>query len=221
MHDPSTLALSVRLPIPSRISKTRSERRGLSWPFLRIGGYEAYFGHDLIDVWHEEPGGADSGTVCRDRHLWTHLSHLRLRFPPLMRLRRRLFTTCEWCGELGDRRHPVNVSHGWYGDERDRKAHWWNGDRGRYHQECSTVAGSHRQCVCETPVQATMMQGIPGTRDRCLRCWKHIDYLQAEFREARRAARRAGRGHRRPTREDTEHVTALFLAARAEREDTP
>lgn len=221
MHDPSALALSVRLPIPSRISKTRSERRGLSWPFLRVGGYEAYFGHDLVDVWHEEPGGADSGTVCRDRHLWTHLSHLRLRFPPLIRLRRRLLTTCEWCGELGDRRNPVNVSHGWYGDERDGKAPWWVGDRGCYHRECSTVADAHRQCVCETPALATAAPGVRVNWGTCTGCGNAVDYRQAEFREARRAARRAGRGHRRPSRVDSEHVTALFLAARAEQDDTP
>lgn len=219
MHDSAVLALSVSLPIPSRISKTRTDRRGLSWPFLYLGGYEVYFGHTLVDVWHEEPGGADSGTVCRDRRLWTHVRHLRLRYPMLRDLRRRLFTTCEWCGELGSRRHPVNISHGWGGDERDGKAPWWVGDRARYHRECSTVADANQRCVCETPSLAPVMPGGSLIQRSCVRCRNSIDSRQAEFREARIAARKAGRGHRRPSREDSERVTALFLAAREGNDD--
>lgn len=212
MHDPSTLAFSVRLPVPSRISRRRpsdGRETGLRWPFLILKRHEVYFGHDLIDAWHEEPGGADAGTVCGNRRLWAHPRHLRLKFPPLRSLRRRLFTTCEWCGQLGTSRRPVNVSHQWDGDERNRRARWWNGDRGLYHAECSTLADAARQCVCEVPDPGRMGR-------RCRLCGNFADYNQGKFREARMLAKRVGRGRRRPSPEESEQISALFLAARSD-----
>lgn len=218
MHDPSTLAFSVRLPVPSRISRRRpsdGRETGLRWPFLILKRHEVYFGQDLIDVWHEEPGGADAGTVCGHRRLWTHWRHLRPRFPMARSLRRRLFTTCEWCGELGTRRQPVNVSHQWGGDERNRRAHWWNGDRGLYHRECSSAAEAARYCTCEEPSGrgALRFDAYP-----CRRCNKLVDDRQAEFRSPRVLLKKAGRGHLRPTPEEQTIIDAAFRAARADEE---
>lgn len=215
MHDPSTLAFTVRLPVPSRVSRRRDGRKpGLRWPFIITRRHEVYFGHDLIDVWHEEPGGADAGTVCGRRRQWTHWRHLRLRFPMARAARRRLFTTCEWCGELGTRRQPVNVSHQWGGDERNRRAHWWNGERGLYHRECSSVASAWNVCACEEPETP----GRFSLGERCRQCGNIVDVRQALLRTPRLLLRKAGRGHRRPTPEEMTIIDAAFRTARADEE---
>ena len=216
MHDPSTLAFTVRLPVPSRVSRRRDGRKpGFRWPFWITRRHEVYFGHDLVDVWHEEPGGADAGTVCGRRRLWTHWRHLRLRFPMARAVRRRLFTTCEWCGELGNRRQPVNVSHQWGGDGRNRRAHWWNGDRGLYHSECSSVANAYDRCVCETPAEQLSFR---RTLLKCGVCDKIIDRDQARFRAPRLLLRKAGRQSRRPTAEEMTVIDAAFRTAQADGE---
>lgn len=44
------------------------------YPWYRPCGYKVFIASrqahlfTLIEVWHDEPGGADSGTVCKDRH---------------------------------------------------------------------------------------------------------------------------------------------------------
>lgn len=57
-----------------------------------------------LDVWHDEPGGADAFTVCghptRARLLWTlrHARHLRLRWWPYLNVRRWIKDRCAGCG---------------------------------------------------------------------------------------------------------------------------
>jgi len=151
-----------------------------SWtPFWVIAGYGFYF-PSLITVWHVEPGGRDSGEVCRHynrvqlpdgtwetkfigRWRW-HVHHWHIQIPPLQELRRRLLTRCEWCGGRSTRRDRVNVSHQW-----DRKRQpWWRGERGLFHRDCSMVEHAHRSCVCDDP--KIKRGGVYGT---CSNCGKH------------------------------------------------
>lgn len=134
MHDPSFLALKIHAPIPiySRW-KSREASKGHKRPFVRrrtnsenlgervypwwkLEGYEPRIGTwafewpTLIEVWHDEPGGADAGSVCgygrspsdpRRRHivwLWQHRAHLRWKVIPYLRVRRWLTDRCEDCG---------------------------------------------------------------------------------------------------------------------------
>lgn len=60
-----------------------------------------------LDVWHDEPSGHDSGTVCGHppmrtaaRLLWTirHARHLHYRFWPYLRIQRWIIHRCADCG---------------------------------------------------------------------------------------------------------------------------
>lgn len=60
-----------------------------------------------LDVWHDEPGGADAFTVCGHppqgavaRLVWTvrHVRHLHYRFWPYLKIRRWITDRCAECG---------------------------------------------------------------------------------------------------------------------------
>jgi hypothetical protein len=60
-----------------------------------------------LDIWHDEPGGADAFTVCGRppqrgiaRLRWTvqHARHLRYRFWPYLKVRRWTRDRCDGCG---------------------------------------------------------------------------------------------------------------------------
>ena len=60
-----------------------------------------------LDVWHDEPGGHDSGEVCGHlpmrlgaRLIWTirHARHLHFRFWPYLNVRRWVKDRCDGCG---------------------------------------------------------------------------------------------------------------------------
>lgn len=58
-----------------------------------------------LDVWHDEPGGADAFTVCghpprRARVFWVlkHARHLHLRWWPYLSVRRWITDRCAGCG---------------------------------------------------------------------------------------------------------------------------
>ena len=139
--------------------------RGLYWP-------------SLITVWHREPGGRDSGEVCkhwtrwqdadgkwhakrRDRWRW-HVHHWRVQVHPLQGLRRWALTRCEWCGGRSRRGDVVNVSRSWDCE----RSPWWRGERGLFHQDCSIVKLAHRTCTCSSPI---LDQGSYGCCARCAR----------------------------------------------------
>ena len=164
MHDPMTVAFSIRRPWPGR---PRPVKSGPRWRFRfhhrpwwdpsdwyshwRIAGREVYF-PSLLTVWHVEPGGADSGDVCPQYVRWQdeggkwhgkglngwkwHVHHWRLQVHPLQYWRRRLLTRCEECGRKGSPNH----SHQW---DRERGP-WWKGERGLYHPECSSLVLARR-----------------------------------------------------------------------------
>ena len=63
-----------------------------------------------LDVWHEEPNGHDSGTICKGmggsdltwhnvRWAWRHRDHLHFRFWPYLNVKRWLFDRCDLCGK--------------------------------------------------------------------------------------------------------------------------
>jgi hypothetical protein len=77
----------------------------------------------LIEVWHHEPGDRDSGSVCAYRSMHWHPHHWRVRFMPVVRLRRRL----DRCAECG-RRMNTATRFGYMGSGKV------------WHEECSDRA---------------------------------------------------------------------------------
>lgn len=155
MHDPLCVAFTIPRPWPNR-SRLTGRRY---WP-------------ELVTVWHREPGGNDSGTVCRhyDRATgrvlngWRwHVWHWRVQLHPLQALRRRLLTRCTWCDGRSRKGDPVNHSHSWDGP----RGRWWRGEPGLYHSDCSAYVSAHATCTCETPV----LDG--GSYGRCAVCGKY------------------------------------------------
>ena len=116
----------------------------------------------VLTIWHKEPAGADSGTVCKGRWRW-HVAHWRLQFPFLQRLRRRMLTKCEWCGGPSRPGDMVNVSRGW-GD--GPRTPWWQGQRGVYHSDCLSIDTAHRTCGCPEPELENPHAGYGN----CLKC---------------------------------------------------
>lgn len=121
MHDPAVVVFSIRRPWPYLVRYSNGRRR-LSWP-------------DWVDVWHDEPEGADSGTVCKGmrgtqltwhnlRWALRHRSHLRVVVVPLRRIRQWLR---DRCGECGRRFLWRDSRHG-----------YWSGDA-VYHAKCMEV----------------------------------------------------------------------------------
>lgn len=164
MHDPLVVAFEIPRPWPSYFHIKAGRRR--YWPAM-------------VTVWHREPGGHDSGEVCkhyrreqRPDGTWKattlrswkwHVHHWRIQVPALQELRRRLLTRCAWCGGRSRKGDAVNVSHSWDGP----RSRWWQGERGLYHRDCSAVTGAHAGCLCADPV--TDHEGY----GRCARCGRY------------------------------------------------
>lgn len=55
------------------------------------------FHSKLVEIWHDEPGGHDSGSRCRYASMRWHPQHWRIKFMPYVNLRRRL-QRCAECG---------------------------------------------------------------------------------------------------------------------------
>jgi hypothetical protein len=108
----------------------------------------AYDFPPLVTVWHREPRGRDSGTVCRNpkAQRW-HIHHWKLQVHPLQEARRWLLTRCTWCGGPHRRNDPVNVSGSW---SRPRTP-WWRGEVGLYHLDCHSISRAHDTCLCPRP----------------------------------------------------------------------
>jgi hypothetical protein len=88
MHDPKVLVFDV----PPCTHRPRG------WPTWLT-----------LDVWHDEPGGQDSGVVCKGlrssdlswrnvRWAWQHRAHLSYRFWPYLTVKRWLTDRCGECG---------------------------------------------------------------------------------------------------------------------------
>jgi hypothetical protein len=185
MHDPLVVAFEIRRPWPKRAryrdakpvpeGKRPKPRWSWSLPFFTFAGFGWYF-PSLITIWHREPGGHDSGEVCKHHHraqdangdwqwvfhrAWRfHVHHWKIQVHPLQHLRRWLLTRCEWCGGPSRKGDAVNVSH-----QRDgERGPWWRGARGLFHHDCSTVQRAHNRCVCDL---AELSQSDYGKCGRC------------------------------------------------------
>jgi len=202
------------------------------FPWWRPGSYSVFwtlagkgiYWPAMIVIWHVEPGGRDSGEVCkhyrrtqRPDGTWEttvlrgwkwHVHHWRIQVPPLQHLRRRLLTRCEWCGGRQAKGDAVNLSHSW-GRDRGR---WWQGERGLYHHDCSSVAGAHLACVCENPVCGeTDSKGRPY--GHCARCGKQRTFGRTEaYVERQRILAAVPKGQRDKSAYD--RICAMYAAER-------
>lgn len=164
MHDPLTVAFEIHRPWPQRDDwKTeQAARTGTRWkiggPFWVLAGRGLYW-PSLITIWHRDPSGFDA-TTCRGQRWRLHVHHWRLQVHPLQQLRRRLLTRCAWCGGRSVKGDKVNHSHSWDGP----CARWWQGERGLFHADCSSIKRAHSTCVCEVPVLDS------GDYGRCAVC---------------------------------------------------
>lgn len=166
MHDPLVVAFEIRRPWPERVN----------WPHRR------WYWPAIITVWHREPWGYDSGEVCkhytrhqgadgvwrtRMRNRWRfHIHHWHIQVHPLQALRRWALTRCAWCGGRQIKNDPIDISHSWDGP----RGHWWRGEPGLYHHDCSTIANAAHSCSCDDPALDS------GTYGRCARCDKGRSY---------------------------------------------
>lgn len=239
MHDPLVVAHTIRKPWP-KVSKRRHHKDGrlrirYSWRkwydirpsvftvFWYIGPFELYWS-SLITIWHREPGGHDSGDVCKHSTRWQepdgtwrskrrnawkwHIHHWKIQVPPLQAIRRRLLTRCEWCGGKGRKRDIVNHSHSW-----DRApGHWWQGERGLFHQDCSGIHTAHETCTCAVPV---LEHGDYGRCAVCdlFRAWRSLDDAPSPRDETTEILKSIPPGQRDPVK--TAQVSALWKAHRA------
>ena len=92
MHTPTVVVFEIRRPWPKR----RDRNGWRYWP-------------PVLVVWHREPTGHDSHTVCKGmsgtglswhnlRWALAHWRHLHCQWPPFQRVRHWLFTRCGECG---------------------------------------------------------------------------------------------------------------------------
>jgi hypothetical protein len=147
MHDPLVVAFEIRRPWPC-CSAAPSEQR--HWPLM-------------ITVWHREPGGHDSGTICKWGGHWRwHVHHYRLQIHPLQHLRRWTLTRCAWCGGRSRKDDPINFGSSWDGP----RSHWWQGEPDLRHHDCDTVWRASRKCLCNDPALSSQGYG------QCAQCGK-------------------------------------------------
>jgi hypothetical protein len=196
MHDPLTVAFEIRRPWPRRDTPRteQADRTGERWKvggaFWVLAGHALYW-PGLITVWHHDPSDYDHTTCHAQRWRW-HVHHWRIQVLPLQQLRRRLLTRCTWCKGRHTRKDQVNISHQW-----DRApGHWWQGEAGLYHRDCSLIQTAHRTCVCTEPM---LLDAYP----RCLRCGTSRPFgMTAQALEKQRERARIPHGLRALPAED-------------------
>lgn len=154
--------------------------RGGAFPWWRSSSYSAFWrlnGRDyyfpsMVTVWHREPGGRDALSGCgkrvqRSNGTWGfsrgwrwHIHHWKIQVPPFQHLRRHLLTRCSWCGGRSVKGDQVNHSHQWNGS----RGHWWRGEPGLFHSDCSSIQRAHSTCVCVRPAPES------GSYGHCALC---------------------------------------------------
>ena len=193
-------------------------KKGSYSRFWRIAGRDVYW-PSMVTIWHVEPHGRDALSVCRHRYRtadgkyyfsqgWRwHVHHWHLQLPPLQHLRRWLLTRCAWCGGRSRKSDYVNISHQWGGTP----SHWWQGEAGLFHSDCSSVQNAQGKCFCSDPLldhkdygRCSLCGGFrawgenngPDEADQILRALPHGGRITAELRprvEAAWAIRKARR----------------------------
>ncbi len=197
MHDPLTVAFEIRRPWPQHADwrTKQAAREGVRWrigaPYGVLAGRGLYW-PCMITVWHRDPSGYDDVT-CRGKRWQWHIHHWKIQVSPLQQLCRRMLTRCTWCGGRSVQGDSVNHSHQWDGP----RAHWWQGERGLFHMDCSAIKTAHSTCVCVKPLLDEVTYG------RCSRCTKHRAYGTTPHRLARaRTLAAIPAGHRELPTED-------------------
>jgi len=191
--------------------------------FWYVGPFELYW-PSLVTIWHREPNGHDSGEVCKHSFRWQesdgtwrskpnrawkwHVHHWKIQVSPLQHLRRWALTRCEWCGGRSRKGDYVNCSHSW---DRDR-GHWWQGERGLFHQDCSSIHGAHRTCTCAVPVLDHRGYGQCAVCN-LFRAWQSPDEAPSPRDETADILKSIPAGQRDPAK--TAQVRALWKAHRA------
>lgn len=190
--------------------------------FVTFAGRRFYF-PGIITVWHHEPGGKDSGEVCKhwrtnrdgkrvpDRSWRWHVHHWHIQVRPLQALRRWALTRCAWCGGPSRKGDAVNVSHSWDGP----RGRWWQGEPGLYHHWCSSAKTAWNTCTCDQPDLGSHLSGQPRDYGPCTRCgrfrkWR-LDHWEAEQAEGWREDVPRGT---HPTRAAYERAVARYQAAK-------
>lgn len=157
MHDPMVVAIEIRRPWP-KVRKLRTPKplrlRGAFWS---VAGCELYW-PGLITIWHVEPNDADAGTHCKPRSWKRHVHHWQLQVHPWQHFRRWAFTRCAWCGGPSRRGDVVNVGEGWGSTSKPK--HWWQGEIGLCHLDCSSIQRAHSTCTC------SLIEGGPWSNGR-------------------------------------------------------
>lgn len=180
MHDPMVVAFEVPAPIPCR-KKWRDARSGqprwtpgrrrrtneenLGEPvyrWYRPAGWEpklagrAFGLRTFATVWHVEPGGHDSGEVCKHwidgkhSNAWRwHVHHWSIQVIPYRRVRNWLF---QRCGECGRRFFWKDSRHGYMSSDTV------------YHDRCMTLRHVQYQLDDATKV----LQGRADNTE----CWR-------------------------------------------------
>lgn len=185
MHDPLTVAFEIRRPWPrvDAYGTRQAARNGVRWRVRRhhhtvIAG-RAVRWPSLITVWHRDPSGYDSTTcpIYPSRSWRFHVHHWRLQVHPLQEWRRCLLTRCTWCEGRSVKGDWVNVSHSWDGP----RARWWQGEKGLFHRDCSSIERAHSTCVCTRPVLDQDAYGM------CARCglFRPFGFTDANLARAR------------------------------------
>lgn len=155
MHDPMVVVFDIDLPIPKRTRwrdardgqprwverrrRTNPENLGEPvFPWWRPAGYTVRFAgrglslRKLATIWHHEPGGRDSGEVCKGLRgsdfsahnigwAWQHREHLDVQWHFYQRVHNWLTTRCAHCG------HRFFWKQGRYG---------YMGGDDTYHRSC-------------------------------------------------------------------------------------
>lgn len=224
MHDPMFVAFSVRRPWPQKAGGPTPKGPRWEWrpgsPFATVAGRRLYF-PGLVTVWHNEPGGRDSGEVCGYPHGWAlrkHLSHLSLQVHPLQAFRRWAFTRCSWCGGPSRKGDYINLrAPGGLAEKGRKHLPWWAGEQGLLHRDCSTVADGWRHCVCPEPDLRQDARGYGWSW--CSLCGKSRWNEDPEDKTAiyLLIRRRSNRGER-PDPELIAEVRAMWDQRRAARE---
>lgn len=190
MHDPMVVAFDIRRPWPKRSSGGRKPAARFRWDvhgtgrrrFLRPGNWSPFvtaFGRNwyfpsLITIWHVEPGGHDSGEICKhwdndrkraNRRWRWHVHHWHIQIAPLQEVRARLFDRCAECGRKG----RPNVSHQWG----SRSIGWrkWRSREGLYHAECSSLVSLRRSKESDQALIRHLFAGLAV----------HLDMSEAEL----------------------------------------
>jgi hypothetical protein len=160
MHSPEVVVFDIHIPIPSikwkvNNSKWKFKRRRYNtdgdphplnnkpmyswwspkaWELVLNGRLMGWL--DIGTVWHYDPDGADSGSVCKGmkssefswhnlKWAWKHRKHIEIHWRHYRKYHRWLFDRCDRCGLPFRGNYRTVIGE-------------WSGDR-MWHTHCSTI----------------------------------------------------------------------------------